>query len=110
MLTRIATATVIRGNGECRAYMDGVVSEEMKRQEALRRTERRATHVLTRAVIDHRDVLLDCHRAELNARLCPKQNLLQRLGGALVNAWAVCWAVVVLGGEHLGMWVKEVEG
>lgn len=106
MFNRVATATVIRGNGACHVYMNNIVSEEMKRQEALRRTERRATAVLTRAVIDHRDRLRDSHRAEINARLYSKPNLVRRIRDAISNAWALCWATVVFGGEALGLWER----
>lgn len=105
-MKRVMTATVIRGNGGCQAYVNGVASEELKRQEAHRRFDRMASVALTRAVIDHRDRLREYHRAELNARLCPPVTMARRIKEAVANAWALCWAVVVVGGEALGLWER----
>ena len=38
-MDRIATCSIIRGNGGVEAYVNGVVSEELKRQNAIRAAE-----------------------------------------------------------------------
>ena len=52
MMQRIAAVTVIRGNGACQAFVDGMVNEELRRQqekmETFRQCERKARELLAR--------------------------------------------------------------
>ena len=41
-MDRIATCSIIRGNGGVEAYVNGVVSEELRRQNAIRAAEEEA--------------------------------------------------------------------
>lgn len=51
-MDRIATCSIIKGNGGVEAYVNGVVSEELRRQNAIREAEEaalRAELAVTRA-------------------------------------------------------------
>lgn len=75
----IASATVIRGQGECEAYMNGVVMKEMKRLNAIHAAE-------MGTVKNHRNRLL----AERLEKLKPVQkvSLWERLKDFVATAWA----------------------
>lgn len=103
MTRRIAAATVIRGNGACQAFIDGVVHEEMRRQQECMEAERERAHVIEA----HRDRLL---AERVKTITTPKRrNLMQRLKDGLELIWAYFWAVTFGGvwidmGETLGLW------
>lgn len=103
-MRQIANMTVIRGNGGCEAYMNGIVQEEIRRQQAQMQAERKADEVYTRMVKGDRDQLRAERSADLTRTLTRRPNLLQRLCAPVVNAWAMFWALVLNAGEIFVNW------
>lgn len=98
-MNRIATATVIRGNGECQAYINGVVSAEMKRQQEKMRAERERA----RMVEVSRDKLLQRNLEDINRQMRKRKNPL-RLGWELiVDTWSFGWALLICWPEMAGL-------
>lgn len=83
-MNMIASATVIRGQGECEAYMNGVVMKEMKRLNAIHAAE-------MGTVKNHRNRLL----AERLEKLAQKEKWWVRLKDRLETAWAVFIALLL---------------
>lgn len=110
MTQRIAAATVIRGQGECQAFIDGVVNAELKRQQEGLKAERERAHMIE---ANRNRLLTD----RLEAIKPQRKNLLKRLRSAIETAWAMLWAITagkcwVEMGETAGLWVdlrKEAE-
>lgn len=89
MNRRIAAATVIHGEGECQAFVNGVADQDIKRkQEKMRAEMQRAL-----AVEGSRNRLLARNLAEIEGMINPKPNLFQRLWRPVADAWALFWAV-----------------
>lgn len=101
-MKRIATATVIRGNGACEAYINGVVKEEMRRQQAKFQAERERAA----AVEASRNRLLARQKTELMRKTYYRPNLFRRLLRPFENAWAMFWATLICWGEELDFWEK----
>lgn len=95
MFQRIAAATIIRGNGECQAYIDGVVSKELVRIQAR-----------SSVIEDSRNRLLTEHLAVLNltARKSPVRRMLARLA----DAYALVMGTLIVWGLQLGL-LEEVQ-
>lgn len=99
-MNRIAAMTIIRGNGECQAYWNGVVMEEMRKM-----NERHALEVKTKdaeldAARSHRNALLRDQLAVYRALNAKPVSAFRRLREALVTFWCVIWGL----GEHFGLW------
>lgn len=108
MMQRIAAATVIRGNGACQAFMDGVVNEELRRQqEKLEAAEDRANRME-----EDRNRMKGERLAEIRWVLTGKRGPLRRIRNAIETAWAMVWAITagkcwIEMGEKLKLWVDE---
>ena len=85
-MNRIAAATVIRGKGECQAYINGVVMKEMKRLNDLHAIE-------MEAVKQHRNRLLSDRMEALNP--VQKEKWWIRLKDRIATAWAVFFALLL---------------
>ena len=78
-MNMIASATVIRGKGECEAYMNGVVMKEMKRLNE--------THAAEMAVVkNHRNRLLSDRMKALKP--VQKVSIRERVKDFIETAWA----------------------
>ena len=103
MNKRIAAVTVIHGEGECQAFVNGVADQDIKRkQEKMRAEMKRAL-----AVEGSRNRLLARNLAELENILTPRKNLLQRLWQPVADAWALMWAVFFNFPEMFVEWCIE---
>ena len=95
-MNMIASATIIRGKGQCEAYMNGVVMEEMRRQNDRHAFEKAAM----KAQID------GYKKAErvkyLNS--AKPESLAHRIKEAIEKAWCVFFAMLLE--LHL---IEEVE-
>ena len=90
-MNRIVTATVIRGDGECQAYINGVVSAEIKRQQEMMRAEREHAKVVEMS----RNNLLRRNLEDINRRIQRRKNPVYRAYRKVSNAWAAGWAVLI---------------
>ena len=85
----IATATVIRGKGECQAYINGVVHKEMQKLNAE-----------LEAAKGHRNDLL-AYNLEAYQEIEEKRTgAFRRLRERLETFWALIWGI----GVALGLW------
>lgn len=100
MFNRVATLTVIRGNGDCIALMNGIVKEEivkMNERHALEMSRKQVELDTARGTRNAmRQERLEAYR-ELDSR--PK-SAFKRLLEPLETFWCVLWAF----GEHFGCW------
>ena len=105
MMQRIAAVTVIRGNGACQAFVDGMVNEELRRQqEKLEAAEDRANRME-----EDRNRLKGVRLTEIRWALTGKHGLLRRIRNAIETAWAIVWAITagkcwIEMGETAGLW------
>ena len=102
---RIATATVIRGNGGCQVFIDGVVNAELQRQQMMMQAERERAHMIE----GRRNRMLG---ERLKASAPKRRSPLERLKDAIETAWAMVWAITAGKcwldmGETAGLWVDE---
>lgn len=93
MFQRIAAVTVLRGEGECQAFVNGVVSKEIEDQKARRRAERRADALRTDGLLEQREYFRTCRAAELNALL---NNTAHGLIGR-ISEWCIDVYALVVG-------------
>lgn len=85
----IATATIIRGKGECQAYINGVVHKEMQKLNAE-----------LEAAKGHRDDLLAANLEAYQEVEERPTGAFRRLRERLVTLWAQFWALGIV----LGFW------
>lgn len=89
MSKMIAAATVIRGNGACQAFIDGVVHDEMHRQQEKMEAERS----FARCVMGNRNDRRDKDMKHIRRMMARKRRPLRRLWNAVETAWAMVWAI-----------------
>lgn len=102
-MNRIAVATVIRGTGECQAYINGVADADIRHKQAAMRAETERA----RTVEASRDRLLAVRLAEIGKAMKNKPSLLHRFWSRAEGVWAMLWAVTLCWSEALGL-VEEV--
>lgn len=99
-MVRIAAATVIRGEGACQAYIDGVVNEEVKRLNERHRIETAAVREELSAVRGHRNELLTARLTQIKASTARRRGWWRRLRDRLADAWAMFCAITL----ETGLW------
>lgn len=99
----IAAATVIRGQGECEAFMNNIVNAEMHRLNEQHRRETEAIREEMSAAKEHRDELLNQRLSQVRAKTARRNGRMHRIREAISMAWAMFWAI---GGE-IGLWMWE---
>lgn len=102
----IASATVFRGKGECVAYMNGIVNEELRRQQEQIQAERKAIAAQISAIMGVNARRKARNRAEVTRRLSYIPTPAERFREAVATAWAWICAVIILGCESLKMWKR----
>ena len=100
MIDRIATLTVIRGNGECVAFMNGIVKEEMRKLNERHALEMSKKHAELEAARGHRNALLRDNLATYRVLNARPASAFKRLGERLVTLWCQIYGL----GEHIGLW------
>ena len=100
----IASAVIIRGEGECQAFYNSVRDKEVQRQQARMRAEREHAHMVEVS----RDRLLRQSLTEIRRKLYKRPNLLRRAWDHVVNAWAMGWAMLICYSLGLGL-IEEVK-
>lgn len=101
-MDRIATCSVIRGNGGVEAYVNGVVSEELRRQNAIREAEEEALKAELATTKARRNRLLaDDLRMRRTVR---KRPLRQRVRDRIADGWAWVMGCIVTYPKLIKMW------
>lgn len=101
-MDRIATCSIIKGNGGVEAYVNGVVSEELRRQNALREAEEaalRAELAVTRARRNR--LLAEDLRMRRTVR---KRPLRQRARDRIADGWAWVMGCIVTYPKLIKSW------
>ena len=101
-MDRIATCSIIKGNGGVEAYVNGVVSEELRRQNAIREAEEaalRAALAVTRA--GRNRPLAEDLRLRRTVR---KRPLLQRVRDRIADGWAWVMGCIVTYPKLIKSW------
>lgn len=99
-MNRIAGLTVVRGNGGCEAYWNGIVNEEMKKLNEQHALELRAKDAELEATRGARNRLLRDNLTAYRVLNARPISAFRRLRERLVTFWCVFWAL----GEHFGCW------
>ena len=92
-MKRVAAMTVIRGEGNCEALMNGVVSEEMKKMNERHAKEMAVLRAELEATKNKEKQLLSDRMAVIKASNAKPVQLFARVKEALVTAWCVLWAI-----------------
>lgn len=92
-MNRIATLTVIRGNGECVAYMNGIVKEEMKKLNERHAREMARKNAELDASRGHRNRLLRDNLRDYRVLNARPVSACKRLLEGLETFWCQCWGV-----------------
>lgn len=103
-MNRIATVSVIRGSGACDVYMNHVVSQEMKRLQALERKENEGLRQRMELVTSSRNKLLDERLKQHDRESSFRKPFHKRLQERLVQAYSVFFALCLEFGfiEYIG--------
>lgn len=101
-MDRIATCSIIRGNGGVEAYVNGVVSEELRRQNAIRAAEEEALRAQLAVARARRNRLLS---EDLRARKKPvKRTLKERVCWKLGRAWGLVMGCIITYPQLIRSW------
>lgn len=94
--------TVIKGNGECEAIVNGIVSQEMKRIQEAHKKEIDTLDAQLKQITVRRDKLLT---QNMIARRKPKKvHILDRIKEKIEDTYAIVFATIIVFGEHFGLW------
>lgn len=101
----LATTTVIRGNGACEAYMNGLLNEEVKKMKEHYEKALSVTEAELEAAKGHRDDLLYKHLAEVKAMVAKPTSIFKRIHERIEIAWCMFWYF----GKVLKLWGRNME-
>ena len=101
----IATGTVIRGKGECQAFVNGVAQMDIHHQQERWMTKVSAEMERLRMAEKSRNRMAK-ENLELK-RAAQKTSMIQRLCEYIEDSWALAFGTFVVWGEELGLWVIE---
>ena len=99
-MNRIAAMTVIRGDGACQAYWQGVVMEEMKKLTERHELEMKTKDAELDAARSHRNDLLRDQLTTYRVLNAKPTSPFKRLRERLETLWCQFWGL----GEHFGFW------
>lgn len=103
----IATGTVIRGKGECQAFVNGVAQMDIRRQQEQWRAAATAEIERLRMAEKGRSRLA-AEALRLKRRAWESTpGLMEQIREGLIDAWAMAFGTVISWGEILGWWVYE---
>lgn len=101
-MDRIATCSIIKGNGGVEAYVNGVVSAELHRQNAIRAAEEEALKAELATTKARRNRLL---AEDLRLRrTVRKRPLRQRVRDRIADGWAWVMGCIVTYPKLIRMW------
>ena len=96
----VATTTVIRGNGGCEAYMNGVVRKEILKMSERYKKEMARKDAELSAVKRHRDLLLGDKLKSVEYAVEKKNTVFSKIREWIVKDWCMFWALCSV----LGLW------
>lgn len=99
-MNRIATVTVIRGSGDCEAYVDGIVQEEIEKMKSRHNTEIQAKNAELEATKIHRNKLLSSKLGVIRAESARPISRFTRIRNKIDILWCKFWGI----GYELGLW------
>lgn len=99
----VATTTVIRGNGACEAFMNGIVNEEIEKMNERHQKELCAMESELGAVKTHRNKLLASNLAAVRACNARSVSWFVRLKEDITISWCKLYGL----GEALKLWLYE---
>lgn len=103
----IATGTVIRGKGQCQAFVDGVAQMDIQHQQERWMQEIMAEMERLRMAGKGRNRMA-AELAEIKHKaLNEVPGMMGRMKEAVVDAWCMAFGTVISWGEMLGLWVYE---
>ena len=103
-MNRVAAATVIKGNGKCEVFMNGVVMKEMKRLNEQHDAEMRSKNFELDTVRRSRDML----RADNLKTRVEKRSRWQCIKESICEKVLVVWACIFLAALKLKL-IEEVK-
>lgn len=92
-MKRLATTTVIRGNGACEVYMDGLLNEEIKKLNERHEKELSEKEVKLQVTKNQRDDLRYKDLIALRAMVAKPMSIAARLRERLVIIWCQIWGI-----------------
>lgn len=108
----LATTTIIRGNGACKMFMDGIaneeiekVNEELKKMKENYEKELSAKEAELEATKNHLNDVLTEKSTELRAMLVKPVSFVERIRERIVIIWCQIWGM----GEALNLWSYDNE-
>lgn len=103
----IATGTVIRGKGECQAFVNGVAQMDIRHQQERWKAQVSAELERLRMAEKSRNRMAKENLALKQA--VHKAGMFQQMKEWISESWALLFATVVVWGEMLGLWIIEDE-
>lgn len=106
-MNRVATATVIRGTGECEVYLNDVVNKEIAKMNEQHKLELTKIDEELKATKKHRDKLLADRLAVIKADREERPSLFTKVRENLENAWCVTYGMFFGANEKFRKTVKN---
>lgn len=104
-MNRIAAVTVIRGEGECKAFVDGIAHKEIEKMNERHKIELEMATNELKATKKHRDDLLQARVEAWKAEELKPVSLFEKIRRAFVNGWCIFWALT----HEWGLWEYDGE-
>lgn len=104
-MNRLATVTVIRGNGACEAYVNGVIQEEIVKMKERHERELVTMESELAAAKSHRNDLLGEKLAVVRAANAKSISWFERVKERIIITWCQIWGM----GEAFKLWFYEGE-
>lgn len=109
-MNRVAAMTVIRGSGACQAFYEGVVQQELRRQQEL--TE--AAEDRANRMEKDRNRLKGLRLEQIHEQIFGRRGWISRIRKRAENIWAMVWAITagkcwIEMGETAGLWERVDE-
>lgn len=101
----IATTTVIRGNGACEAFMNGIVNEEIKKMNERHEQELMTLSNRLESAENGRNNRLAARLPMIRAMTAKRYKPLGGVREKIEVAWACIWAL----GMEAGLWGNDEE-
>lgn len=92
-MKRIATTTIIRGNGACEAYMNGIVNEEIEKMKDCYEEKLSVLEAKLQSKEDHLDNLLTDRLIERRAMFAKPTSIIKRIRERIVITWCQIWGL-----------------